>query len=279
MAIDSMQDMAIPPLQLNWRGLLAERGYQVAVLLFCLIHLSLLLYDTSHPSAFLVADRGEKRLAKIEAFAEAVHNGDSLGKLFVATGSPGDYLFHAFFYLWGGRQGVAVAQLVAGLVGITYLYLLAHRLTGSSLAATMATILYILLPASVQYPHVLLTEGFFNPLVIACVYYLVRYLQDEEHPVVHLLASGFLLSVATLLREVILPIAGLVLLVLLLLALRGRIRWGHLVAYAAASLVLPLVLMSFFYGGERSQCGFQPGWPDCTYQPYGKDQSTAHSGR
>src|SRR4029453_10426898 len=87
------------------RRVVAERGYQVVVVLFCLIHLLLLANDINRPDAFLVADRGVKRLAKIEGLQETIHNGDSLSALFVATGDPGDYLFHGLIYGLAGREG------------------------------------------------------------------------------------------------------------------------------------------------------------------------------
>ena len=228
-------------------GVVAERGYQVVVVLFCLIHLLLLANDINRPDAFLVADRGVKRLAKIEALHETLQNGDSLSALFVATGDPGDYLFHGLIYGLAGREGVMVVQIGLGLVGVTYLYLLARLLTGDPRTATLAAILYILLPASIYYPHVLLTEGIFNPLLIASIYYLALYLQSEEHKFIHLAASGLLLTIPALIRLVALPIVSMVLVLLLVLAVCRRVRWQHILGYAVVAQVIPLALMGFYY--------------------------------
>lgn len=231
----------------GWREALAERGFQIAIGLFCLIHLSLLVYDINRPDAFLTADRGGTRLAKIEALRETVHNGGSLSEFFVATGSPGDYLYQGVVYGLVGRQGLVIVHLGLALVGITYLYLLARLLTGSRRVATLATILYLLLPASIQFPHILGTEAFSNPLLIISVYYLVCYLQGVDHKFSSLAWSGMLLALASTIRLIALPIAPLILLILLALAIRRQVRLGHVIIFAVTALIIPMAVMTFYY--------------------------------
>ncbi len=167
--------------------------------LFVVVHGALFVYDVRNPEAFYEGDRGDKRANKIRVFLDipdlreaksptwssipALPFGGDIPKDLTVTekllnlGPPGDYLFHALPYAIGGPVIVILVQLVLGLIAVVCVFRLG-RLAGLSEAyAFLGTALYILLPSSLFQPHVLVSEGLFNPLVAIAVYLFVRTVQ------------------------------------------------------------------------------------------------------
>ncbi|MFO1127720.1 MAG: hypothetical protein U1E66_04690 [Rhodospirillales bacterium] len=167
--------------------------------LFVLVHGVLLAHDIRNPEAFYEGDRADKRANKVRVFLDipdlrkvssptwssipALPFDGNIPKDLTVTekllnlGPPGDYLFHALPYAIGGPVAVILVQLVLGLVAVVCVFQLARLLGLSEVYASLGTALYILLPSSLFQPHVLVSEGLFNPLVAIAVYLLVRTVQ------------------------------------------------------------------------------------------------------
>jgi 4-amino-4-deoxy-L-arabinose transferase-like glycosyltransferase len=166
-----------------------------------LLHAGLFLYDHLHPEVFLNADRAITRMRTIEALARLIGEGASLGNFFESHGIIGDYLPQAMLYMLGGRTAIVVGQVLLFLVSLAALFGMTFHVTGSRKCAGLSALLYLLLPHSLVFPHMLCSEAIFDPLVVISFYFTSRVvLRDRGHAAAG--PAGLFLGIATLVRPI-----------------------------------------------------------------------------
>jgi len=207
------------------------------------VHASLLVYDLFHPDVFLNADRAVQRFHIIDVLLPKVRSINDLVTFVSEHGIVGDYFFHAVLYAIVGQYGVITAQLLLLLISLAALFHLVLLITRSRLTSAIAVLLYVHLPHTLVFPHQLVSEAVFNPLIIVSFYYLARYI--FEHTRVHYaMASALMLGLATIVR----PVSALWSLIAASMMLatdnpaQRAPRWA---SYVLVSL-LPLALWMFF---------------------------------
>ena len=167
--------------------------------LFVVLHGALLAYDVRNPEAFYNGDRADKRANKVFVLLDIPDMREvwsppwssipghpfggtvpqlSVPEKLLNLGPPGDYLLHALPYGLGGPIAVILVQVALALAAVVCVFRLGLRLGLSEGYAFVATALYTLLPASLQQPHQLVSEGLFNPLLAIATYFLVRTVEE-----------------------------------------------------------------------------------------------------
>ena len=90
-----------------------------------------------------------------------------------SSGNPGDYVIQGAILTAFNQHVVVVLQLALSFVAILCVFKLTNLLTGSVRMATVASMVYLLLPGSLIQPHHLVSEALFNPLVAIASYLLI----------------------------------------------------------------------------------------------------------
>lgn len=222
-------------------------GYRGLLATYLCIHALLLIFDWYHPDAFLNGDRSSARLAYILAFLEAIDHGTDTAAVFASLPLPGDYALHAMAYGAAGRIGVILSQILIGMIGVAVLYKLAWLLTGSRKACAIATLTFILLPHSLAFPHLLVTETYANTAIILAFYFLTLSLATSGTRVSLLVSSAVFLCIATFIRPASLAFA---LVVFAILYAYRRVPLRTLAASYLAIAYLPIVAWIFFVGQQ-----------------------------
>lgn len=180
-------------------------------LAFFLIHIPLLIHDIQSPKAFQKADRGYVRMGKIRYMlygyippkAKRLLDFDSIPdssfQRAIQLGEAGDYLVHALLYKAGGRGLVIAVQLVLTCLSIFALFLLALELGLNTEWAVTTAALYMLLIGNLLQPHILATEGLFNPLLVMGITTLVICI-NRSLPYRYWLIATALLGVTVFIR-------------------------------------------------------------------------------
>ena len=194
-----------------------------------LLHVEMLGYDLRHPDRFLNGDRATERIEVIRGFAQAWQSGDVTSYI-AAHGIVGDWLPQALLYMAGGQHFVIGVQIVLALASVLWVRQIALRAALGEGAATACAALYALLPHTLVFPHQLVAEAIFDPLIVLSFLLCITRAG----------LGGLALGAATLVR----PVTALWPLVHAGLArMRGRSRAAYLVAALA-----PLCLwMSFMW--------------------------------
>lgn len=178
--------------------LAAGHGLRNILMYLLVIQSGLLFWDFSHPSVFMQADRAASRFEAMEMVLQSVHDG-RWQTVLSNQGLPGDYVPHAFLFAVGGAPAIIVTQLALLFASVWALYLLVRLLTGSRVTAAMATLIYIHLPHTLVFPHMLSAEALYDPLVVLAFYLLAKVgqnaLRDGR-------GAGLLFGAATLIRPV-----------------------------------------------------------------------------
>lgn len=173
------------------------------LLLVCaaLLHACLVVYDLSHPEVFLNADRAITRMRMIEDLVRLMREGASLEKFFGSHGIVGDYLPQAMLFMLGGRPAIIAGQILLFLISLAALFSLTFHLTSSRNCAGLCALVYLLLPHSLVFPHVLCSEAIFDPLVVISFYFTCLVLvKDRGHAAAG--SAGLALGIATLVRPI-----------------------------------------------------------------------------
>lgn len=246
MSIQSITSSGPKSREATAADLLSDRKYWFLATSYLTIHLLLLVFDSFHANAWLVGDRADRRLGKIEAFVEAIGKLPATVDLLLTTGSPGDYVYHASIFALSGKYGVLLTQIFLGFVGMTFLYLLALSLLDDSRYAAIATATYIVFPSSLEYPHLLVTEAIVNPLIIVGFYLVTLYCISNSKSSWSLYVSGLLFSVAASVRLVFLPLIFIIAVLLLIVNGQQKRRKQHVFGFVALGLFFPLLVMTFY---------------------------------
>ncbi len=179
--------------------------------------------------SILVADRRKDVILNGE-------NPSSISSFLVTHGIVGDYLPQALLFLAGGKYLVIVVQIIMMIMAVMSVYGMTHLLTASPGASLAASLLYVHLPHSLVYPHMLASEGIFDPLVVISFYFAAVLFLDKPRWSA-LLASATLLGCATLVR----PITILWPLVVFVALLVSRVSVRKALLYPLVA-VFPLLL-------------------------------------
>ena len=131
-----------------------------------IIHAGLFAYDIFHPDVFLNADRADQRLEIINLLIAWATSGADLSPLLSEPGIIGDYIVQTVLYGVVGQYGVIVFQVALLLVSVAALFQLALLVCRSRVIASITVLLYIHLPHTLVFPHQLISEAIFNPLII-----------------------------------------------------------------------------------------------------------------
>ncbi len=222
---------------------LPSRPFLILLAYAALLHAGLLTNDMAHPEVFLRADRAVNRMGSINELAELLRQGASLREFFASHGVVGDYLPQALLYLVGGRTAVIVGQVLLFLISLTALYSLTLGLTRSRDCALVAALLYLHLPHSLVFPHMLCAEAIVDPLVVISFCFMGRVMLNGREGAAAAW-SGLALGLATLVR----PITALWPLLAALAMRLGRCTWGSLASFVTLSFLPVVISMSIMQG-------------------------------
>jgi hypothetical protein len=162
-----------------------------------LLHTLMFGYDLQHPDRFLNADRALARMQVIEGFEQVLRDGGDLVGYLTGHGIIGDWLPQAILHLCGGQSAVIAVQILLALLSILWVREIGVRLGLSADTARAAALLYGLLPHTLVFPHQLVSEAIFVPLVVGSFAWFARAAETRW-----LTGAGALLGVATLVRPI-----------------------------------------------------------------------------
>lgn len=225
------------------------------VFLSSAVHYLLLLVNKSYPQSMLNADRIDHRLKNIEAFSERLQSGGAMDYLANHGSVVGDYLYSAMLFANGGLESVVVGQSLLAILSVLVVYKIALVATKNVRLAWMASLIYLLLPHALAFPHVLSAEAFFTPFIIFGFYFLAL---DWDKPTLkYVFYAGLMFGLAQTVRPNILPWI-LVLLAWLAIRQRGKQSLGTLLC---ASLLPTLVFyaMVFVQNGNFNTGNYSSG--------------------
>ena len=221
-----------------------RQGYDLPFLILYafLLHLVLFLYSNSYP-VFLDADRADDRLYKIENFNSLPGIAEKIEYL-SAHGIIGDYYFQALVYELFNENGLVLFQIFLALFSYYALYKMAFLIFKRRIYSFFVVFLYMHFAHSLVFPHQLITEAFFNPLIIISFYYLFRLLFEKNKIYYGVLASG-LIGLANLIR----PVTVLFPLVVLAIVFvyKPKFQTKPLFAYTILNFIPLFLWMSFIF--------------------------------
>lgn len=221
-----------------------EGAYLIAVLIiYICLHTLLFYYDLAHVEAIMEGDRTVQRMKSVMAVMNSLGNSSSLMDALVARGVPGDYIFHSLAYLPYRSYSIIVIQVFLGLIAVVFVYKLAFLLFRSHTVATIAALSYIVLPGSLVQPHTLVTEAFYNPLLIIFLFYSVKYLLAGE--IINLIIAALAASAASFIRLIFILYPVFFFLSILVVFREKRIK--HAFAYLVSVLSIPFLWMSLYF--------------------------------
>jgi len=216
-------------------------------ILLLLVHGALFVYDVRHPEAFLQGDRAGQRYQTILEFGEV--GASELSSYLLEYGLPGDYLLHAVLYRLFGRLGLIFVQVGLAFVSVVLVHRIAERWTGRRTVADVAASAHAFLPHSLAFPHLLMSEALFNPLLILGIYLVVRGTDMGGVGSRFTWTGALLLGVASLVRV----IGAMVPILLVPAVVSGvpawRRRLGSGVGFVLIGLAPVLLWMSFVWSG------------------------------
>lgn len=220
------------------------------------LHALLFVYDCiSGFAAFTAGDRSWTRLEAMRGVL-TTSNGDYIAAAAEAVVAPGEYLLQAPFFLIGGPAAVVLFQIALALAGVFCVWRIGSELVGPKLA-TVAALIYAVLPQSLVFPHQFVTE---TAVATACIFFVgaaMQYLKSHRLPDAAI--AGAWLGLAIFIRPsfaVILPALIALFLVFRVRALRGRTGGG--IAMAAVALA-PLMIWVAAFTATTGQVGYTNG--------------------
>ena len=166
------------------------------------LHTLLFLFNYFiHPETFLTADRAKTRLGTVLDFLSQPLQYEAIAAFLTRKGIPGDYVFQAMIMGIGGQYGLVIFQIILAILAYVCLYSIAKLFFQRERLAFFVTLIYMLLSHSLAFPHQLITEAIFNPLLIFSFYFLAKYLFDAPS-LSNLIASACFIGVSALIRPI-----------------------------------------------------------------------------
>jgi 4-amino-4-deoxy-L-arabinose transferase-like glycosyltransferase len=217
----------------------------VIVAFVAIVHLGLLIYEQSYPDIFLKGDRAVVRASIFKEYMATGNDWQSLSLFFQSHGLVGDYFPQLTFYQGGGQVAVVLFQILLLLLSIIAIFHLVMLLTESWKIAATAICLYALLPHTLVFPHQLVSEAIFIPLVVISFYYLARGILGSAL-LRYLLLSGVFLGLSSVIRPITILWPPVVAVIVILFSSQHLKRF-HLILYVGVSSIPMLVWMSFMH--------------------------------
>lgn len=231
-----------------------ERTYlSIVLIVFLGIHALLFFYDISNAKAFLEGDRAAHRMTSIVTVLDSLKDPSSIMDTLIARGVPGDYIFHVMAYSFYGSYTVILFQILLGLVAVVYVYQLAQLLFSNPILSTIAAISYILLPGSLVHPHTLVTEAFYNPLLVISFYYSLKYIMENGRA--NIIIAGLTASIAAFIRLIFI-LFPFIYFGIILFSSKGR-KFKDGLIYLTIVFTIPVIWMSmnFVHTGDFAMGG------------------------
>src|SRR5437870_6950698 len=165
------------------------------------LHGAMFFWDILRPDVFLNADRAVERMGKLSELRDVGMHWNGINAFLVTHGLVGDYLPQVLLYLIGGRYLVILVQVVLLIGAVMAVYGIMDLLTASPMASLGASLLYVNLPHSLVYPHMLASESIFDPLLVISFYLTALLFLDKPRWTV-LVAAALLLGCGMLVRPI-----------------------------------------------------------------------------
>ncbi|MAA74043.1 MAG: hypothetical protein CMN28_05000 [Salinisphaeraceae bacterium] len=172
----------------------AVRHLLLPLAVFACIHTLLFLFDLQDPEAFTRGDRADLRMELVQGVLAAPAGQRS--ETVIQYGVPGDYLFHALLLGTVGQYGTIALQIIAGALCLLLVFRLAQILGAGPRTASLAALLYTLMPGSFMNPHLLVTESFYTLFFTAGAYFAVRMFRQGDARAFWLAAVAWSLAAA-----------------------------------------------------------------------------------
>lgn len=225
-----------------------RRACYSLILYYFFIHALLAIWDYHHPDVFMSADRASTRMISIEKLLSAASSSsDIFSQTLSNHGIIGDYLFHAILFAFGGKALIISGQLFLGIVSIIFIFLLTLVLTKRKDMSVAAALIYLHLPYSLIYPHVLCSEAIFSPLIILSLGTLAFFKMTNDN-IWMLCLSALLIGTSALIR----PIALLWPIVIISVGLIfNQLKYGYSLFYlifAFTPMLFWVVIMQIVSG-------------------------------
>jgi 4-amino-4-deoxy-L-arabinose transferase-like glycosyltransferase len=205
----------------------------------------MLIWDLTHQNGnvFMNCDRANTRLIAIKSVLAAIGSSDQdVLPVLARFGIIGDYIFHSILYGAGGKTAVITVQVLLACIAYLIVFWLIFILTERLSASIAGALIYMHMPYSMIYPHMLSSEALFTPLIIFSFAALAFHLIKLTEGLGSLVASALLVGIASLIRPVALVWPFVVVLVYFTFA---RIRLNKLLIYLMVGLFPLFVWMSF----------------------------------
>lgn len=215
--------------------------------LLLVVHGTLFVYDVRHPEAILQGDRAAQRHQRILEFVEL--SPSEWPSYFLQHGLPGDYLPHAVLYGLFGRLGLILIQVGLAFLSVVLVHRIAARWTGRRTVADVAAAALAFLPHSLAFPHLLMSEALFNPLLILGVYLVVRGTDRQRVAGGSTWAGALIFGLASLIRVIGAMVPFLLAPAVALGVTRWRRRIGVGAGFVLIGLAPVLLWMSFVRAG------------------------------
>jgi len=227
-----------------------ERNYSRRVIWYVIfylfmLHLILSIYGFYHPDVFLKGDRAYSRLKLIQEFLSLENSWSTYSTFLQSHGILGDYFPQLVLYMINGQTAVVFFQVFLFLLSIVAMYRLVVLLTHSWKIATLSIFLYAHLPHTLVFPHQLVSEALFVPLVVISFYYLGAAFLGRAF-IFNTLMSALMLGLATLIRPITMLWPIIVVLAAVLFSV-GNFRRNVIIQYLGVSTLPLIIWMSFMY--------------------------------
>lgn len=246
------------------RGLSGNGQLPFFVLAFALVvHLFMLPHDLGSATVFFNADRALARWDTLRGFTDALESGRARGFL-ASHGVVGDYAPQAVLFGLGGKLGLILVQVGLALLSGWGVYRIGRLIRLSARLSSLAAGIYLFLPHTLIFPHQLISEALYIPLLVVSLWATAEYLNDGAKGVRwwYLVIGALLVGVATLVR----PITLLWPLVVGFAMMRGvKVRSGA--AYVVLAY-LPVLLWMGFVGAQTGKLGLGESSHDMGHNLY-----------
>lgn len=234
------------------------------VLAFALVvHLLMLPHDMGSTTVFFNADRASARWDMLRGFTDALESGHATGFL-ASHGVVGDYAPQAVLFGLGGKIGLILVQVGLALLSGWGVYRIGKLMGLSVRLSSLAAGIYLFLPHTLIFPHQLISEALYIPLLVISLWVTAEYLNDEGRDARsrYLVIGALLVGVATLIR----PISLLWPLVVGFIVMRGvKVRSGATYVVLA---YLPILLWMGFMGAQTGKFGLGASSHDMGHNLY-----------
>ena len=170
----------------------------IAIILHTLLFIFNIFF---HPETFINADRARERLVAATDLLSLPLQYEAISEFLSNHGILGDYVFQAIIMGIVGQYGLIIFQIVLAILSYVCLYTIAKLIFQSERLAFVIALIYMMLPHSLVFPHQLISEAIFDPLLVFSFYFLTKYLLDRV-ALHYLITSAGFMGISALIRPV-----------------------------------------------------------------------------